>query len=86
MIAIVQRVRRAQVRVGGEVVGRVGRGYVVLAGVRRATDAMRHARRMGAGHVSVDADLTGTVLASSVQSTAGPKWSPTPHREREVQR
>jgi len=58
----------------------------VLAGVRRATDAMRHARRMGAGHVSVDADLTGTVLASSVQSTAGPKWSPTPHREREVQR
>ena len=58
----------------------------VLAGVRRATDAMRHARRMGPGHVSVDADLTGTVLASSAQSTAGPKWSPTPHRERDPQR
>ncbi len=39
MIAIVQRVRRAQVRVGGEVVGRVGRGYVVLAGVRRGDSA-----------------------------------------------
>lgn len=58
----------------------------VLAGVRRATDAMRHARRMGPGHVSVDADLTGTVLASSAQSTAGPKWSPTPRRERDPQR
>ncbi len=42
----------------------------VLAGVRRATEAMRHARRLGPGHVSVDADLTGTVLASSVQSGA----------------
>lgn len=58
----------------------------VLAGVRRATDAMRHARRMGPGHVSVDADLTGTVLASSAQSTAGPRWSPTPQRERDPQR
>jgi diguanylate cyclase (GGDEF)-like protein len=42
----------------------------VLAGVRRATEAMRHSRRLGSGHVSIDADLTGTVLASSVQSSA----------------
>jgi diguanylate cyclase (GGDEF)-like protein len=42
----------------------------VLAGVRRATEAMRHARRLGPGHMAVDADLTGTVLASSAQATA----------------
>ena len=42
----------------------------VLAGVRRATDAMRHARRVGSGYVSVDADLTGTVLASTAQASA----------------
>ena len=44
----------------------------VLAGVRRATDAMRHARRLGAGHMTVDADLTGTVLGSSTHA-AGPR-------------
>lgn len=32
-----------------------------LAAVRRATEAMRHARRLGPGHLSVDADLTGIV-------------------------
>lgn len=33
MRALVQRVSRAEVRVGGEVVGRVGRGFLVLLGV-----------------------------------------------------
>lgn len=42
----------------------------VLAGVRRATEAMRHARRLGPGHLAVDADLTGTVLAASAQASA----------------
>ena len=33
---MVQRVRRAAVRVGGEVVGEIGRGLALLVGVRRA--------------------------------------------------
>ncbi len=33
MRAVVQRVSRAEVRVGGEVVGRIGRGFLVLVGV-----------------------------------------------------
>lgn len=48
----------------------------VPAGVRRATEAMRHARRLGPGRLSVDADLTGTVLASTAQLTAGPRTVP----------
>jgi D-tyrosyl-tRNA(Tyr) deacylase len=40
MRAVVQRVGRAEVRVGGEVVGSVGRGLLVLLGVAHAdTDA-----------------------------------------------
>jgi D-aminoacyl-tRNA deacylase len=33
MRAVVQRVSRAEVRVGGEVVGRIGRGLLVLLGI-----------------------------------------------------
>lgn len=33
MRAVVQRVSRAEVRVGGEPVGRIGRGFLVLVGV-----------------------------------------------------
>jgi len=36
MRAVVQRVTRAEVRVGEEVVGRVGRGFVVLLGVGKS--------------------------------------------------
>jgi len=35
MIALIQRVSEAEVRVGGEVVGAVGRGVLALIGVRR---------------------------------------------------
>jgi D-tyrosyl-tRNA(Tyr) deacylase len=35
MRAVVQRVSRAEVRVGGQVVGRIGPGLVVLAGIAR---------------------------------------------------
>jgi D-tyrosyl-tRNA(Tyr) deacylase len=42
MRAVVQRVSRAEVRVGGEVTGRIGRGLVVLLGVR-VGDAERDA-------------------------------------------
>ena len=40
MIALIQRVSEAQVRVSGEVVGAIGRGVLAFIGVRRAdTDA-----------------------------------------------
>jgi D-aminoacyl-tRNA deacylase len=42
MRAVVQRASRAEVRVGGEVRGRIGRGLVVLLGVRTG-DAERDA-------------------------------------------
>jgi D-tyrosyl-tRNA(Tyr) deacylase len=39
MIAVVQRVSRAEVRIGGAVVGRIGRGLVVLLAIERGDDA-----------------------------------------------
>ena len=41
MRLILQRVRRAEVRVDGAVVGSIGRGMLVLAGVERSDDATR---------------------------------------------
>ena len=38
MIALIQRVSEAQVGVGGEVVGAIGRGLLALIGVRRGDD------------------------------------------------
>ena len=38
----------------------------VPAGVRRATEAMRHARRLGPGRLSVDADLTGLLVGATL--------------------
>lgn len=35
---VIQRVSRAQVSVGGEVIGKIGRGYMVLIGVSDADD------------------------------------------------
>jgi D-aminoacyl-tRNA deacylase len=39
--AVVQRVRRAEVRVDGEVVGAIGEGLLVLVGVARDDDSRR---------------------------------------------
>ncbi|HVT06367.1 MAG TPA: D-aminoacyl-tRNA deacylase [Polyangia bacterium] len=51
MITVVQRVTRAEVRVGGEVVGRIGRGVVLLVGVQK-------------GDTEADADLTARKIAA----------------------
>ena len=45
MIALIQRVAEAQVRVGGETVGRIGRGVLALLGVERG-DGEREAERL----------------------------------------
>ena len=39
MIAVVQRVSRAEARVAGAVVGRIGRGLLVLVAIERGDDA-----------------------------------------------
>jgi D-aminoacyl-tRNA deacylase len=49
MKTVVQRVSRAEVRVGGEVVGKIGRGVVALVGVERGdglADAHMSARKL----------------------------------------
>ena len=44
MIALIQRVSEAQVRVGGELVGAIGRGVLALIGVQRGDSAESGAR------------------------------------------
>jgi D-tyrosyl-tRNA(Tyr) deacylase len=51
VITLVQRVSRAEVRVEGALVGRIGRGLLLLVGVERGdgeTDADETARKIGA--------------------------------------
>ncbi|MGH9810629.1 MAG: D-aminoacyl-tRNA deacylase, partial [Terriglobia bacterium] len=45
MIALIQRVNRADVAVDGEVVAQIGRGLLVLVGVARG-DSAREADRL----------------------------------------
>lgn len=47
MRAVVQRVRRASVTVGGEVVGEIGAGLCVLVGVTHDDDGVRAAKLAG---------------------------------------
>ena len=47
MIALIQRVAEARVRVGGETVGRIGRGLLALLGVERG-DGEHEAERLAA--------------------------------------
>ena len=51
MTTVVQRVTRAEVRVGGEVVGKIGRGVVLLVGVQK-------------GDTEPDADVTARKIAA----------------------
>ena len=65
MKTVVQRVSRAQVRVDGEVVGRIDRGVMLLVGVERGdseADAIATARKIAAlrifkGRTPMDLDL-----------------------------
>jgi D-tyrosyl-tRNA(Tyr) deacylase len=77
MRAVIQRVSSAQVTVHGEVVGRIGRGFLVLLGVTAAdgeTEAALLARKIAGLRVFEDdggkmnlalADVGGAVLAVS---------------------
>ncbi len=59
MRAVVQRVSRAEVSVGGKTVGKIGRGFVVLLGVARddtEADAAFIADRIAGMRVFADAD------------------------------
>jgi D-tyrosyl-tRNA(Tyr) deacylase len=77
MKLVIQRVSRAEVRVGGEVVGRIGRGLLVLVGAEKgdgAAQAEEAARKVAGLRVFEDevgkmnlslADVGGSVLAVS---------------------
>jgi D-tyrosyl-tRNA(Tyr) deacylase len=77
MRAVVQRVRQASVQVGGQVVGRIGTGYVVLLGVGRndtEEDVRYMARKIAEMRVFSDdqgkfnlslADVGGSILLVS---------------------
>ncbi len=59
MIALLQRVRRAEVRVAGEVAGRIGDGILVLLGCHRGDgpgEAATLARRIAGYRVFADAE------------------------------
>lgn len=77
MKLVVQRVSRAEVRVGGEAVGRIGRGFLVLVGAEKgdgAEQAEEAARKVAGLRVFEDsagkmnlslAEVGGSVLAVS---------------------
>jgi D-tyrosyl-tRNA(Tyr) deacylase len=77
MKLVIQRVSRAEVRVGGEAVGRIGRGLLVLVGAEKgdgAAQAEEAARKVAGLRVFEDesgkmnlamADVGGSVLAVS---------------------
>ena len=60
MRAVVQRVSEASVSIGGEVVGRIGRGYLVLLGVG-ADDTRTEAERLWGklGDLRINDDAAG---------------------------
>jgi len=60
MKALVQRVTRGAVRVGGEVIGETGRGFVVLLGVREGdTEADARALAVKTANLRVFPDTAG---------------------------
>jgi D-aminoacyl-tRNA deacylase len=82
MVAVVQRVSRAEVRVAGEVVGQIGLGLMLLVGVERGdgqADAEALARKLVAlrifpGRTPMDLsvkDVAGACLVISQFTLAG---------------
>lgn len=82
MKTVVQRVHRAEVRVAGEVVGRIGRGVMLLLGVEKGdteADAVATARKIAGlrifpGRTPMDLDLEavdGACLVVSQFTLAG---------------
>jgi D-tyrosyl-tRNA(Tyr) deacylase len=68
MRAVVQRVKRAEVRVGEEVVGRIGFGFVVLLGVgKNDTEAAGDALAEKIAHLRVFDDDEGRMNRSLVE-------------------
>ncbi|MDI3316112.1 MAG: D-aminoacyl-tRNA deacylase [Bacillota bacterium] len=69
MRAVVQRVSRAEVRVAGERVGAIGRGFLVLVGVRRG-DGSREAAYMADKilHLRIFEDEAGRLNRSILES------------------
>ena len=69
MRAVVQRVRRAEVRVDGEVVGRIGLGFVVLLGVGKAdTEAAGEALADKIANLRVFDDAEGKMNRSLLEA------------------
>ena len=57
MIAVVQRVQSANVKVNGETVGEIGRGFMVLVGIRRSdteAEADRRSKKLAALRICDD--------------------------------
>jgi D-tyrosyl-tRNA(Tyr) deacylase len=72
MKAVVQRVTRAEVRVQGEVVGRIGRGLLVLIGIEkgdRAADLDWFSDKVV--HMRVFEDSAGKMNRSALETGAG---------------
>jgi D-tyrosyl-tRNA(Tyr) deacylase len=71
MRAVVQRVRRASVTVGGEVVGEIGAGLCALVGVTHDDDGVRAARMADKlWHLRILDDAAGVMNVSPAEADA----------------
>ncbi len=69
MRAVVQRVKRAEVRVGAEVVGRIGFGFVMLLGVgKEDTEAAAEALAEKIANLRVFDDAEGKMNRSLIET------------------
>jgi D-tyrosyl-tRNA(Tyr) deacylase len=69
MRAVVQRVKRAEVRVGAEVVGRIGFGFVILLGVgKEDTEAAAEALAEKVANLRVFDDAEGKMNRSLIET------------------
>ncbi len=72
MRALIQRVSRAEVRIGGETAGRIGPGMLVLVGVgKQDTPAAGRALAEKIAHLRIFADDQGKMNRSLVETGGG---------------